>query len=84
MPTPAGRSFVAGAEVVPERLSEAERAAAGEYTAPKGDLVVTAPAMLGRLHVLPAVTGPLRTPPPSVPGPASDAPMAERARWREP
>ena len=30
--------------------------AAGEYTEPKGDLVVTAPIMFGRLHVLPVVT----------------------------
>jgi DNA-binding transcriptional LysR family regulator len=37
-------------------LHEAERAAAGEYVEPKGDLVVTAPMMFGRLHVLPVVT----------------------------
>jgi DNA-binding transcriptional LysR family regulator len=37
-------------------LTEAERNAAGEYTEPKGDLVVTAPIMFGRLHVLPVVT----------------------------
>lgn len=54
--TPAGRSYVAGAKAVLEQLSEVERAAAGEYTEPKGDLVVTAPIMFGRLHVLPVVT----------------------------
>jgi DNA-binding transcriptional LysR family regulator len=54
--TPAGRSFVAAAKAILEQLSEAERAAAGEYTKPKGDLVVTAPTMFGRLHVLPVVT----------------------------
>ena len=37
-------------------MNEAERAAAGEYIEPKGDLVVTAPTMFGRLHVLPVVT----------------------------
>jgi DNA-binding transcriptional LysR family regulator len=37
-------------------LNEAERAASGEYTEPKGDLVVTAPIMFGRLNVLPVVT----------------------------
>ncbi|WP_342628007.1 LysR family transcriptional regulator [Nguyenibacter vanlangensis] len=54
--TPAGRSYVAGAKAILEQLSEVERAAAGEYTEPKGDLVVTAPIMFGRLHVLPVVT----------------------------
>ena len=44
------------AKTILEQLNEAERAAAGEYTEPKGDLVVTAPTMFGRLHVLPVVT----------------------------
>src|SRR6185369_3118389 len=30
-------------------------AASGEYSAPRGDLVVTAPIVFGRLHVLPSV-----------------------------
>ena len=51
--TPAGRSYVTAARAILEQVSEAERAAAGEYTQPKGDLVVTAPTMFGRLHVLP-------------------------------
>jgi DNA-binding transcriptional LysR family regulator len=54
--TPAGRSYVTAAKAILEQLSEAERAAAGEYMEPKGDLVVTAPTMFGRLHVLPVVT----------------------------
>jgi DNA-binding transcriptional LysR family regulator len=54
--TPAGRSYVTGAKAVLEQLSEVERAASGEYTEPKGDLVVSAPVMFGRLHVLPVVT----------------------------
>jgi DNA-binding transcriptional LysR family regulator len=37
-------------------VGEAEREAAGEFTVPKGELVVTAPVMFGRLHVLPVVT----------------------------
>jgi DNA-binding transcriptional LysR family regulator len=36
-------------------VAEAERAAAGEYAAPRGELVVTAPIAFGRLHVLPVV-----------------------------
>ena len=55
--TPAGRSYVTAAKAILEQLAEAERVAAGEYTEPKGDLVVTAPTMFGRLHVLPVVTG---------------------------
>jgi len=54
--TPAGRSYVTAARAILEQLTEAERAAAGEYTKPKGDLAVTAPTMFGRLHVLPVVT----------------------------
>ena len=54
--TPAGRTYMTAAKAILEQLSEAERAAAGEYTEPKGDLVVTAPTMFGRLHVLPVVT----------------------------
>ncbi len=53
--TPAGRTYIMSARTILEQLNEAERAAAGEYTAPKGDLVVTAPTMFGRLHVLPVV-----------------------------
>lgn len=53
--TPAGRSYVTAAKTILEQLNEAERAAAGEYSEPKGDLVVTAPIMFGRLHVLPVV-----------------------------
>ncbi len=53
--TPAGRTYVTSVKTVLEQLNEAERAAAGEYTTPKGDLVVTTPTMFGRLHVLPVV-----------------------------
>jgi DNA-binding transcriptional LysR family regulator len=38
-------------------VEEAERAAAGEYQAPRGELTVTAPMVLGRLHVVPVVAG---------------------------
>ncbi|AME28112.1 MULTISPECIES: LysR family transcriptional regulator [Burkholderiaceae] len=54
--TPAGRTYVTAAKAILERVVEAERAVAGEYTEPKGDLVVTAPIMFGRLHVLPVVS----------------------------
>jgi DNA-binding transcriptional LysR family regulator len=54
--TDAGRSYVEACRRILEDVTEAERAAAGEYSAPKGDLAVTAPAVFGRLHVLPVVT----------------------------
>jgi DNA-binding transcriptional LysR family regulator len=51
--TDAGRSYVAACKRILEDIDEAERAAAGEYSAPKGGLVITAPIVFGRLHVLP-------------------------------
>jgi DNA-binding transcriptional LysR family regulator len=54
--TDAGAAYVAACKRILEQVAEAERAASGEYTAPRGDLVVTAPIVFGRLHVLPAVT----------------------------
>jgi DNA-binding transcriptional LysR family regulator len=51
--TDAGRSYVAACKRILEDIGEAERAATGEYIAPRGDLIVTAPIVFGRLHVLP-------------------------------
>jgi DNA-binding transcriptional LysR family regulator len=53
--TDAGRSYVAACKRILEDVGEAERAAAGEYSAPKGELVITAPVVFGRLHVLPLI-----------------------------
>jgi DNA-binding transcriptional LysR family regulator len=53
--TDAGRSYVAACKRILDDVREAERAAAGEYSAPKGELIVTAPIVFGRLHVLPVV-----------------------------
>jgi DNA-binding transcriptional LysR family regulator len=53
--TEAGAEYVGACKRILEDVEEAERAASGEYSAPKGDLVVTAPVMFGRLHVLPAM-----------------------------
>lgn len=53
--TDAGRSYVAACRRILDDVGEAERAASGEYSAPKGELVVTAPIVFGRLHVLPVV-----------------------------
>jgi len=53
--TDAGRSYVAACRRILEDVGEAERAAAGEYSVPRGDLIITAPIVFGRLHVLPIV-----------------------------
>src|SRR5262249_54751800 len=53
--TEAGIGYVARTRRILGRLEEAEREAAGEFIVPKGELVVSAPIMFGRLHVLPVV-----------------------------
>lgn len=53
--TETGRSYVEAAREILARIEEAERVAAGEYTAVKGDLMMTAPIVFGRLHVLPVI-----------------------------
>jgi len=53
--TEAGASYLAACRRILEEIGEAERAATGEYAAPKGELVVTAPVVFGRLHIVPVV-----------------------------
>ncbi len=53
--TDAGQSYVAACRKILEDVVDAERAASGEYRAPRGELVVTAPVVFGRLHLLPIV-----------------------------
>ncbi|MBR1221319.1 LysR family transcriptional regulator [Bradyrhizobium sp. U87765 SZCCT0131] len=54
--TDAGSAYVNSARRILDELDETERFAAGEFHAPRGELVVTAPVMFGRLYVLPVVT----------------------------
>ena len=54
--TDAGRDYVMACRRILGDVNEAERAASGEYSAPKGDLIITAPIVFGRLHVLPVTT----------------------------
>ncbi|MCX5515802.1 LysR family transcriptional regulator [Kaistia algarum] len=54
--TEAGRTYVAACRQILERVEEAERVAAGEYAVPRGELVISAPIVFGRLHVLPVVS----------------------------
>ena len=53
--TESGRGYVAACRRILDDVQEAERAAAGEYSAPRGELVITAPVVFGRLHVLPVL-----------------------------
>ena len=53
--TEAGRAYVAASRRILDEIDEAERAASGEYRAPRGHLTITAPVMFGRLHVEPVV-----------------------------
>ncbi len=55
MPTDAGRSYIAAAKRIVADVAEAERAASGEYTTPRGDLIVSAPVALGRYYLQPVV-----------------------------
>ncbi len=53
--TEAGEAYVGAARRLLEDLADAERAASGEYRVPRGELLVTAPIMFGKLHVAPVV-----------------------------
>ena len=61
--TDTGLSYVAALKRILGDLSEAERAASGEYASPKGELVITAPVGLGRTHLVPVVAEFLRSHP---------------------
>ena len=53
--TEAGAAYVAACRRILDEVDEAERAAAGEYRAPRGDLTLTAPIVFGRTHVQPVL-----------------------------
>jgi DNA-binding transcriptional LysR family regulator len=53
--TDAGTAYVAAARRILELVREQERDATGEFATAKGELVVTAPGQLDRLHILPVI-----------------------------
>jgi DNA-binding transcriptional LysR family regulator len=53
--TEAGAAYIDACRRILEQIGEAERAASGEYQAPRGELIVTAPIVFGRLHMLPVI-----------------------------
>lgn len=59
--TDAGRDYVASCRRIIEEVLEAERTAAGEYRAPQGELMISAPLVIGRNHVVPVLVEFLKT-----------------------
>lgn len=53
--TESGQSYYSECRRLLGELHEAERAASGEYCVPRGDLVITAPIVFGRMHLIPVV-----------------------------
>jgi DNA-binding transcriptional LysR family regulator len=53
--TDSGGAYLASARRILQEINETERVAAGEFHAPRGELVVTAPIFFGRLHILPVI-----------------------------
>lgn len=51
--TDAGRDYLDACRQILEQVDEAERAASGAYAKVRGQLVVAAPIVFGRLHVVP-------------------------------
>lgn len=51
--TEAGLAYIEASRRILEQVEEAERIAAGEYSAPRGELRITAPTLFGQRHVMP-------------------------------
>jgi DNA-binding transcriptional LysR family regulator len=58
--TEPGRAYEQACRRILDEVDGAERAVAGEYDTPRGELAITAPIVFGRLHVLPVVNDFLR------------------------
>lgn len=54
--TESGRQYYESCRRILDDLEEAERVAIGDHSCPKGELIVTAPTVLGHLFVLPLIT----------------------------
>lgn len=61
--TDAGRDYVASCRQILEDIEQVERTAAGEYRAPQGELIISAPVVIGRNHVVPVLVAFLRSAP---------------------
>ena len=58
--TEAGQRYAADCRRILDEVEQADDAAAGAMAVPRGALSITAPALFGELHVMPAVLGYLR------------------------
>ena len=58
--TDSGLSYVEALKRILADLSEADRAASGEFVSPTGELIVTAPSAIGRLYLIPILAEFLR------------------------
>jgi DNA-binding transcriptional LysR family regulator len=54
--TDAGEAYIAACKRILDDIRETEHIASGEFSAPRGELVISAPIVFGRLHVLPTIT----------------------------
>ena len=53
--TEVGSAYLVACRRILNEIGDAERRASGEYAAPKGELLMTAPVAFGRLHVVPII-----------------------------
>lgn len=53
--TDAGREYLAACRQILEQVDDAERAASGAFASARGNLVVAAPILFGRLHAVPVI-----------------------------
>jgi DNA-binding transcriptional LysR family regulator len=54
--TESGRTFYESCRRILADIEEAERTAVGEYLSPRGELIMTAPVVFGRLHLVPVIS----------------------------
>jgi DNA-binding transcriptional LysR family regulator len=53
--TDAGETYIAACKRILEEVRETEHTVSGEFTTPRGELVISAPIVFGRIHVLPVI-----------------------------
>lgn len=53
--TDAGRDYLEACRLILEQVDEAERTASGAYATVRGRLVVAAPVVFGRMHIVPVI-----------------------------
>jgi len=53
--TDAGEAYIAACKRILEDVRETEHTVSGEFSTPRGELVISAPIVFGRIHVLPVI-----------------------------